>query len=74
MVARNKKRKKIDLSNIPDSEKPKVLKEIKQKLREKILQEKLLCSLLKVETLTINENVICQANEPLKGFTFSSNY
>lgn len=74
MVWRNKKRKKIDLSSIQDSKKVQVIKEIREKLQEKIMQEKLLRSLLKTETVTINGKVICQANEPLKGFRISTNY
>lgn len=74
MTTRNKKRKKIDLSDVPDLKKTKILKEIRRKLQERILQEKLLCSLLKVETLTINGNVIYDTSDPLKGFTLSSNY
>lgn len=74
MVWRNKKPEKNDLLSIPDSKKIQVIKEIRRKLQEKIMEEKMVRSLLKTETLTVNGNLIYAANEPLKGFTLSTNY
>lgn len=74
MVWRNKKPEKIDLLVIPDSEKIQVIKEIRRKLQEKIIEEKMLRSLLETETLSVNGNLVYAANAPLKGFSLSTNY
>lgn len=68
MFGRNKKTKNIDLLSIPDSERIKVIREIRRKLQEKVIERKLMRSFVEAETLTINGEDIFNAVEPLKGF------
>lgn len=68
MFWRRKRRKKIDLLSLSDSEKAQVMKEIRKKLQERLRTEKSLRHLLEAETITVKGKVIYEANEPLKGF------
>lgn len=69
VFGRNKKPKKIDLLSISDSERIKVMREMRRKLQEKVIERKLLRSFVEAETLTINGEDVFNADEPLKGFT-----
>lgn len=71
VFGRNKKTKNIDLLSIPDSERIKVMREIRRKLQEKVIERKLMRSFVEAETLTINGEDVFNADEPLKGFTLS---
>lgn len=62
-----KKREKLDLLSLSDSEKTKVIEEIRQKLQGKIREEKRLRHLLEAETITVKGKVVYEADEPLKG-------
>lgn len=70
MGARNKKKlKKLNLLEIPNPERNQLIKEIREKLRQKIMEAKLWKSLLEVEDLTINGDVVYKSNQPLKGLS-----
>jgi len=70
MGARNKKKlKKLNLLEMPNHERIKLTKEIREKLQQRVIEAKLWQSLLEAENLTINGNVVCESNQPLKGFT-----
>ncbi len=70
MGARNKKKlKKLNLLEIPNPERNQLIKEIREKLRQKIMEAKLWQSLLEVEDLTINGDVVYKSNQPLKGLS-----
>jgi len=70
MGARNKKKlKKLNLLEMPNHERIKLTKEIRQKLQQRVIEAKLWQSLLEAENLIINGNVVCESNQPLKGFT-----
>lgn len=62
-----KKREKLDLLSLSDSEKTKVIEEIRQKLQGKIREEKRLRHLREAETITVKGKVVYEADEPLKG-------
>jgi hypothetical protein len=70
MGARNKKKlKKPNLLEMSNHERTQLVKEVREKLRQKITEAKLWQSLLEAENLTINGNIVCKPNQPLKGFT-----
>jgi len=72
MGIKNKKtRKKIDLLKMPDSEKIKVLMELKQSLRQKVVEAKLWQSFIEAENLTINGEAIHCKDTDLKGFSLN---
>jgi hypothetical protein len=73
VFGRNNKTKNIDLLSIPNSERIKVMREIRRKLQEKVIERKLMRSFVEAETLTINGEDIFNAGEPLKGYTLPRN-
>jgi len=55
MGARNKKKlKRLDLLEMSNSERNQLVKEVREKLRQRITEAKLWQSLLEVKSLTIN--------------------
>ncbi|MGB9777951.1 MAG: hypothetical protein ACPLW8_00980 [Candidatus Bathyarchaeales archaeon] len=68
MNAKSKNSKKIDISKIPQKEKIKLIREIKEQLKEKIIEAKLWQSLIEAGTVTINGNTIFLEQDSLKGF------
>jgi len=69
MGARNKKKlKKLNLLEMSNHERIQLIKEIREKLRQKIIEAKLWQSLLETEDLTINGNVVYRENQQLSGF------
>ena len=70
MGARNKKKlKKPNLLEMSNHERNELIKEVREKLRQKTVEAKLWQSLLEAESLTINGNVVYKSNQPLHGFT-----
>ncbi len=76
-IRSKKKPKKINLLEMPDSEKIKVIRKVKENLRQKIVEAKLWQSFIEAENLTINgETIQCEyidlkglsLNELIKGF------
>jgi len=71
MGARNKKKlKKLNLLEMPNHERIKLTKEIREKLRQKVTEAKLWQSLLETENLTVNGNIVYKENQQLSGFMF----
>ncbi|MEM3442675.1 MAG: hypothetical protein QXM86_02285 [Candidatus Bathyarchaeia archaeon] len=72
-MGKKKKRtqKKIDLLEVSDVEKIKVIREIKKKLRQTMVEAKLWQSLMNTESITINGEIIDWKNMDLKGFTLN---
>jgi len=68
MGARNKKLKKLNVLEISKHERTQLIKEVREKLRQKTIEAKLWQSLLEAENLTINGNIMCKSNQPLHGF------
>jgi hypothetical protein len=70
MGARNKKKlKRLNLLEMPNHERIQLIKEVREKLRQKTVEAKLWQSLLEAESLTINGDVVYKSNQPLHGFT-----
>jgi hypothetical protein len=67
-----KKQKKIDLLQMPDVEKHKLMKEVKENLRHMAVEAKLWQSFLESDSVTINgEKVHCDESE-LRGLTLKA--
>jgi len=69
MVSKNKKQR--NLLEMSDPEKVKVLKEIREKLQQRIVEAKLWQSLVEVENLVVNGNTVYRGNEQLNGFSIN---
>jgi hypothetical protein len=68
MGIRNKnKPKKLDLLEMPNSERMRLIKELGETLRQKIGEAKLWQSLIEAEDLTINGDVVCNSGQQLSG-------
>jgi hypothetical protein len=70
-VLNQKKGKKLDLLTMVDSERIKLIKEVKENLRQKVVEEKLWQSLVESENLTINGETIHFGDTQLKGLSIS---
>jgi hypothetical protein len=69
MAAKNKKNsKKIDLLEMSNNERVQLIKGVKEKLRQKIIEAKLWQTLLEAENVTINGKAIIQEQDSLTGF------
>jgi len=69
MGASNKKKlKKLDLLEMSNPQKIQLIKEVREKLRQKTVEAKLWQRLLEAENLTINGNTVYRENEELSGF------
>lgn len=69
MGARNKKKlKKVNLLEMPKTERVQVIKEIKEKLQQRIIEAKLWQSLLEAENVMINGNIVYKEDHQLSGF------
>jgi hypothetical protein len=69
MRLKAKKHKKINILEIPEMERSQVLREARQKLRARIVEEKLLRFLMNSEVLSINGKIVYKSNEPLQGLS-----
>jgi len=73
MRARTKKKlKRLNLLEMSTWERIQLVKEVREKLRQKIAEAKLWQSLLETENLTINGDIVYTSNQPLKGFRFKT--
>jgi len=59
-IKNKKKLKKLDLLEMPDSKRVKLIKEIREALQQKVTEAKLWHSLLEVENLTINGKILSE--------------
>jgi len=62
-IKNKKKLKKLDLLEMPNPERIKLIREVREKLRQKMAEAKLWQSLLEAENLTINGNIVCREDE-----------
>jgi hypothetical protein len=70
MVAQNrKKNKKVDLLKMHNPDKIRLLEKMRKQLKQTIAEAKLMHSLLQVENLTVNGNIVYKENEQLTGFS-----
>jgi len=69
MGTKNKKKtKKLDLLEMPNPERIKLIREVRENLRQKMMEAKLWQSLLEAENLTINGKIVCKEDEQLGRF------
>jgi len=72
MGTKNKKKlKKLDLLEMPNPERIKLIKEVREKL-QKMAEAKLWQSLLEAENLTINGNIVCREDKQFSRFYFDN--
>jgi hypothetical protein len=72
MNTKSKHSKKIDISKMSKNERIKLIREVKEKLREKIIEAKLWQSLIETEMVTINGNTIFLEQDSLKGLQLAN--
>ena len=73
MGTKNKKKlKKLDLLEMPNPERTRLIKEVREKLRQTMAEAKLWQSLLEAENLTINGNIVCREDEQFSIFYFDN--
>jgi len=71
-IKNKKKLKKLDLLEMPNPERIKLIKEVREKLRQKMAEAKLWQSLFEAENLTINGNIVCREKEQFSRFYFNN--
>lgn len=64
-----KKTKKVNLLEMENLERIRLLEKMRIQLKQKIEEAKLMRSLLQVENLTVNGNIVYNENERLTGFS-----
>jgi hypothetical protein len=73
MDLRNKKKpKKLDLLEMSNPEKIRLMKEIRETLRLKIMEAKVWQSLIATEDLTINSDIVCKPSQQLNGLKLNA--
>jgi len=73
MGAKNKKKRKtVDLLEMPDPERYRLIKEVKEQLQQKVAEAKLWQSLINAESLTVNGNIVYRGTEQLNGLHFNN--
>ncbi|MEM3458438.1 MAG: hypothetical protein QXN36_02265 [Candidatus Bathyarchaeia archaeon] len=65
----SKNKKPQNLLELPNPERLKLIKELKEKLQQRIIEEKLWQSLLETENIVINGNTVYRMGEQLCGFS-----
>jgi hypothetical protein len=71
-IRTKKKSKKLDLLEMPNSERMRLMREVGEALRQKIMEAKLWQSLTMAEELTINGDVVCKVDQQLNGLKLES--
>jgi hypothetical protein len=70
MTAKYKKEnKKIDILEMHNPERIRLLEKMRKQLKQTIEEAKLMHSLLQVENLTVNGNIVYKENEQLTGYS-----
>jgi|YelNatPaOPRAMG01_1025707.scaffolds.fasta_scaffold112515_2 hypothetical protein len=67
----SKNKKQLNLLELPNPERVKIIKEVREKLQQRIIEEKLWQSLLDAENIVINGNTIYRMGEQLCGFSLN---
>jgi len=67
----SKNKKQLNLLELPNPERVKIIKEVREKLQQRIIEEKLWQSLLDAENIVINGNTIYRMGEQLCGFSMN---
>ena len=66
-IRTKKKPKKLDLLQMSNPERIRLMREVGEALRQKIMEAKLWQSLTMTEDLTINGDVVCKPDQQLNG-------
>jgi ABC-type Fe3+-citrate transport system substrate-binding protein len=69
-IKNKKKLKKLDLLEMSNPDRMRLMKEIGETLRQKIMEAKLWQSLTAADDLTINGDVVCKSSQQLNGLKF----
>jgi len=64
-----RKHRKVDILGMPEIKRFRMLREIKEKLRTRIAEEKMLRFLMESEVLSINGRIVYRSDEPLQGIS-----
>jgi uncharacterized protein YeaC (DUF1315 family) len=67
-IKNKKKLKKLDLLEMPDPDRIKLIKEVREKLRQTVMEAKLRQSLFEVENLAVNGKIVYNEKQQLSGF------
>ncbi|MEM2911072.1 MAG: hypothetical protein QW146_01030 [Candidatus Bathyarchaeia archaeon] len=70
MVSKKAKRKNSNLLEISDVERIKILKDLKESFRQKIIEAKMWNSLLELESIVVNGQTVYCETDSLKGLSF----
>jgi len=68
---KNKKPKPIDLLALPEVERIKLIREVRQQLKEKAVEAKLWRTFMEADNITIDGDTIQSDQMPLKGMSLS---
>ncbi|MEM2568104.1 MAG: hypothetical protein QXH20_06520 [Candidatus Bathyarchaeia archaeon] len=72
MATKNKKtQRKMDLLELSDVERARVIEQLKQNLQKSISEARIWNALLQYEVITINGHVVFSSNAPLEGFRYN---
>ncbi|MEM2106041.1 MAG: hypothetical protein QXV21_06235 [Candidatus Bathyarchaeia archaeon] len=69
MATRNKKNAKVNLLEVHDSDRAVILEKVKKQFKQTVAEAKLMHSLLQIENLTVNGNVVYKEDEQFTGFS-----
>jgi len=68
---KNKKPKPIDLLALPEVERIKLIREVRQQLKEKAVEAKLWRTFMEADNITIDGDTVQSDQMPLKGMSLS---
>lgn len=71
-IKNERKLKKLDLLEMPDPDWIKLIKEVREKLRQTVMEAKLWRSLFEVENLAVNGKIVYNEKQQLSGFCLES--
>ncbi|MBS7647069.1 MAG: hypothetical protein QXK93_00850 [Candidatus Bathyarchaeia archaeon] len=75
MAAKNKKaQRKVNILEMSNAQRIKVVEKIRKNLRQSIIEAKLLKILLQYETITINGHVVFSESNSLNGLTLRTDF
>ncbi len=69
MVSKNKK--KLNILELSDQERFKLIKEVREKLQQRIMEEKLWQTLADTDNVVVNGNSVYRIGEQLYGFSIN---
>jgi hypothetical protein len=70
-IGKSKKPKPVDLLAMPQVERMKLIREVRQQLRQKAAEAKLWHNFIEADSVTINGNTVQPDKMPLRGMSLS---